>query len=60
MKYSQIEDNKQKAKDLQVFHRQSKKYSSYLDNNLNLMNSSEEILINNTLSTMISPSLLLS
>ena len=58
MKYSQIEDNKQKAKDLQVFHRQSKKYSSYLDNNLNLMNSSEEIIINNTLSTMISPSVI--
>ena len=58
MKYSQIEDNKQKAKDLQVFHRKSKKYSSYLDNNLNLMNSSEEILINNTLSTMISPSVI--
>ena len=59
MKYSQIEDHKQKAKDLQVYRRQSKKYSSYLEmNNLNLMNSSEEILMNNTLSTMISPSII--
>ena len=59
MKYSQIEDHKQKAKDLQVYRRQSKKYSSYLEmNNLNLMNPSEEILMNNTLSTMISPSII--
>ena len=59
MKYSQIEDHKQKAKDLQVYRRQSKKYSSYLEmNNINLMNSSEEILMNNTLSTMISPSII--
>ena len=58
MKYSQMEDHKQKAKDLQVYRRQSKKYSNYLEfNNLNL-NSSEEILVNNTLSTMISPSII--
>ena len=58
MKYSQIEDHKQKEKDLQVYRRQSKKYSNYFElNNLNL-NSSEEILINNTLSTMISPSII--
>ena len=59
MKYSQIEDHKQKAKDLQVYRRQSKKYSSHLEmNNLNLLNPSEEILMNNTLSTMISPSII--
>ena len=59
MKYSQIEDHKQKAKDLQVYRRQSKKYSNYLDfNNINLMNSSEELIINNSLSTMISPSII--
>ena len=59
MKYSQIEDHTQKEKDLQAYRRQSKKYSSYLEmNNLNEMNSSEEILMNNTLSTMISPSII--
>ena len=59
MKYSQIEEHKQKAKDLQAYRRQSKKYNSYLEmNNLNLMNSPEEILMNNTLSTMISPSII--
>ena len=59
MKYSQIEEHKQKAQDLQVYRRQSKKYSNYLElNNLNLMNSSEEIIVNNTLSTMISPSII--
>jgi len=59
MKYSQIEEHKQKAQDLQVYRRQSKKYSNYLElNNLNLMNSSEEIIVNNNLSTMISPSII--
>ena len=59
MKYSQIEEHKQKAKDFQVYRRQSKKYSSYLEmNNLNLLNSNEEILINDSLSTMISPSII--
>ena len=59
MKYSQIEEHKQKAQDLQVYRRQSKKYSNYLElNNLNLMNSSEKIIVNNTLSTMISPSII--
>ena len=59
MKYSQIEDHKQKEKDLQAYRRQSKKYSNYLDlNNFNLMNSSEEIIVNNSLSTMISPSVI--
>ena len=59
MKYSQIEDHKQKAKDLQVYRRQSKIYTTYLENNnLSLMNSTEDILENNSLSTMISPSII--
>jgi hypothetical protein len=60
MKYSQIETHKQKAEDLQAYRRQSKKYSSYIEmnNNMNLVNSSDEVLMNNTLSTMISPSII--
>ena len=56
MKYSQIETHKQKAQDLQVYRGQSKKYS--LNNNKGLVNASEEVLMNNTLSTMISPSII--
>ena len=59
MKYSQIEDHKQKENDLQVIRRQSKKYSSYIEmNNLNLINSTEELIINKSLPTMISPSII--
>ena len=62
MKYSQMEDHKQKAQDLQVYRRQSKKYSSYLEmNNLALlMNSNEDIIMNDSLENMISPSIIAS
>ena len=62
MKYSQMEDHKQKAQDLQVYRRQSKKYSSYIEmNNLSLlMNSNEDIIMNNSLENMISPSIIAS
>ena len=62
MKYSQMEDHKQKAQDLQVYRRQSKKYSSYLEmNNLSLlMNSNEDIIMNDSLENMISPSIIAS
>ena len=59
IKYSQIEFNKQKAKDLQVYRKNSKKFTTFIDfKNLPLLNSTEEILENNTLSTMISPSII--
>ena len=62
MKYSQMEDHKQKAQDLQVYRRQSKKYSSYIEmNNLSLlMNSNEDIIMNDSLENMISPSIIAS
>ena len=62
MKYSQMEDHKQKAQDLQVYRRQSKKFNSYLEmNNLSLlMNSNEDIIMNDSLENMISPSIIAS
>ena len=61
MKYSQMEDHKQKAQDLQVYRRQSKKYSYLEMNNLSLlMNSNEDTIMNDSLENMISPSIIAS
>ena len=58
VKYSQMEDNKQKAKDFSIYRRKSKKYSIRDLNNISNTISNDDEYINNTLSTMLSPSVI--
>ena len=58
VKYSQMEDNKQKAKDFSIYRRKSKKYSIRDINSISNTISNDDEYINNTLSTMLSPSVI--